>query len=128
MSHVFDNRDVELLAERVRKRERLQGPRIGDFIKFADGVMHRISYDWDGGLQTCDKGSFYIDGSGHADFSGGHYPIIDLANIETTTELMDGDFWFFHHDIRGAHRGVYCKAPCRIFMCGLASNWWQATP
>lgn len=124
MTPQFDAIDGTILAERTLKRHARSGPRVGDFIHMLDGTLRRFTHNWGDGLQTTyrwrdtgrvEVGSFYLDRSGAADYSGGLDDRIPLAEIADTGEHRDGDFWFFHHDDARAHNGVQVKAPCRVF-------------
>lgn len=115
----FDDRDAEILAERVAEWDARPGIRVGDFAIMKDGRLVRFAYDWgrESGIQIAnvDCGSFYIDGSGYVQFSGTLAPQVPHDAFEDTGETRDGAFWFFHHGYVGAYRGVYGKAPCRVF-------------
>ncbi len=111
----FDARDGEILAAREALVNRLSGPRIGDFVRLADGRMMRFSYDLGDALQVSASGSFHLCRSGHASFSGGLEPPIDKERIVGTGELFPGEFWFFHHDYAAAHNGVTALIPCRVY-------------
>lgn len=115
MNNHLDSTDQELLAKRILARESLQGPRIGDYILFPTGQLERFSHDCGHGLQTSPGGSFYIFGCGESSFSGGLNPTTPLENLELTSATLMGNFWFFHHGFAGAHRGVDCLVPCRVY-------------
>lgn len=112
----FDERDQMLLEKKIAAREKICGPRLGDFVKFPNGIIERFSHDWGDSIQTspikyC---SFYL-GNGEASFSGSLNPGIPKSSLKLTEEVVEGEFWFFHHDSPGAGRGVYCTVPCRMF-------------
>lgn len=114
----FDDRDVEIARERVELWNKRSGPRVGDWIAMLDGTLRRFTHHWGDGLQTTcgngDNGSFYF-ARGCMSYSGGLDPSIPIAQIVETSEIRNGNAWFFHHDSSGAHRGVYFTAPCRVF-------------
>jgi len=119
---MLDAKDQELLAERIRRRDAIPGPRIGDFVKLQDGTLRRFTYNWGDRIQTTLPGvshcssSFYLDSTGLASFSGSlddPIPISELHLIEGT--VQDGHFWMFHHNVQRAHNGVDVVAPCRVF-------------
>jgi len=107
----------------VQARERFTGPRVGDFVHMPDGTLRRFTYDWGDGLQTtvgaahpCNgDASFYLGRSGEASFSGSLDSTIPRDRITLTDERHAGRFWFFHHGFPGAHQGVHCDAPCRVY-------------
>lgn len=115
MRPIFDERDQAILNERIGLRDKIGGPRIGDFVKMPDGRTMRFSHDWGDTIQISFGGSFYLAWDGHAAFSGGLEPSIDKDNIIDTGETKKGLFWFFHHDHRQASNGVDVGAPCRIY-------------
>lgn len=111
----FDERDAELLAKRVHERDAITSPRIGDYIRFPSGELERFSSGWVDGLQTSPGGSFYLCHNGAASFSGSLNPSTPRDKITLTSETLPGSFWFFHHDLPGAGRGVYFDIPCRVY-------------
>jgi len=113
---VPDDLDAKLLAEKeaawnARAPNR---PRVGDFVMIGTRTG-RFSHDWNDTIQWSKGGSWYLHDHGYASFSGGLNPPIPVAGLTLTEEVRDGDFWFFHHDRAGAHRGVGCKMGCRVF-------------
>ncbi len=120
----LDEQDQAIVAERVARLDSIEGPRVGDFVVFADGVERRISHayymadGWEANTyQTSAGGSFYLQESGHLSFSGSLRPVV---NGETLTEIAtcrDGSAWIFHHDHHTAHNGVDFKIPLRVFAC-----------
>jgi hypothetical protein len=118
----FDERDAELLKLRIEAREKIDGPRIGDFVIFDNGVIGRFSHDWGDKIQwsSCPNGDhwgFHLFSDGHASFSGSLNPSIMKDQLECgrSEDDRNGKFWFFHHDFAGAGRGVYCDVPCRVY-------------
>lgn len=114
----FDDRDAEILRERVALwQTRIGKPRVGDFVRMVDGELRRFTYNWGDGLQTTyggQSGSFYFGGN-YMDYSGSLDSAVPIESIRDTGETMDGDAWFFHHGLSGAHRGVTVKVPCRVY-------------
>jgi len=117
----FDARDAEILAKREQLFNRQQGPRVGDFLRVADGIR-RFTHDWGDGIQTtvgknhpCNGDSSFYLGEGYASFSGSLDPAIEKTKLRDTGETLEGSFWFFHHDFWGADCGVNFKIPCRVF-------------
>lgn len=113
----FDEKDAFLLAEKIRLREKIPGPRIGDYVFLKNGSLHRFTHEWDESIQTAPagNGSFYL-GNGYASYSGGLDPAIPKDKLELIPyQEMNGRFWFFHHDIRAAHQGVNCEIKCRLY-------------
>ncbi len=128
MRPVFDDRDAAILEQRTIAYDKRQGPRVGDFVIFADGVTRRVSYiwDWDSdddtSVQTSDGGSYYL-GDGYVSMSGGLYIGVPGKSLTLTDEVRDGRAWFFHHDYHTAHNGVDVSLPFRVFTCDrVASN------
>jgi len=114
----LDDRDEDILFERVTRRARIKGPRVGDFCILKSGEVRRFTHDWDDGLQITVKdqaGSFYFDASGLLDYSGSLDPIIKKANLKERVELREGAVWFFHHNEHRAHNGVRALIPCRVY-------------
>lgn len=121
MRLTFDERDAEILHKRETAFNLVSGPRVGDFLRTADGML-RFTHDWGDSIQTTVRAkhpcygdaSFYLS-EGYASFSGSLDPAIDKKSLRDTGEIMQGSFWFFHHDSAGADRGVSCAIACRVF-------------
>lgn len=114
MSPEFDERDAFILAGRQVELDGRQGPRVGDWIEFADGMVARISHDWGDSVQYSYGGSFYL-GDGYASYSGGLEPGIPVDSLTPTDEVRPGPVWFFHHDQARAHNGVNTAANFRVY-------------
>jgi hypothetical protein len=118
----FDFRDAAILADRELLFNRNTGPRVGDFVRLADGTLHRFTHDWSPkhGIQITSsldpaQGSFHLSRVGLASYSGGLDPCIPYARIRDTGEKRKGRFWFFHHDYATAHNGVNVEIECRVY-------------
>lgn len=113
----FDEIDQKILEECVAARDKIDRPRIGDFVRFPTGQLERFSYDCGDRLQTSPirAGSFYLGRDGLASFSGSLNPPIPLDSVRLTDETLQGEFWFFHHNQVGAGRGVGFSIPCRVY-------------
>lgn len=117
MDNPLDTKDQELLATAVLLRDQETGPRIGDYVLFATGQLERFSHDWGADIQTSPGGSFYLNKSGRGSLScGGLNPATPREELELTSATLPGSFWFFHHGLAGAGRGVYFDIPCRVFV------------
>lgn len=111
-----DARDRRIIGERMGALLERKGPRVGDFVDFADGTQRRISYLWPDGAQTSDGGSYYL-GRGYVSMSGALHPCVPLESLEPTGELRAGWVWIFHHDHHTAHNGVDARVSFRVFRC-----------
>lgn len=118
----WDERDDAILAERVAALDAVEGPRVGDFVRFNEGTVRRISYIWRDehetafNVQTSDGGSFYL-GNGYVSMSGSLYSGVKLDTLTLTDETRTGSVWFFHHDMAGQDRGVGARMTFRVFEC-----------
>lgn len=127
-----DERDEEILTQRINELDAVSTPRCGDFVRFADGHLERISHVWDDGVQTSEGGSFYL-GSGYVSFSGGLNPAIPMDELQLSSENHSGSCWFFHHDYFTAHNGIRAEIAFRIYdvagvrqrVKGLGREWWS---
>lgn len=117
-----DERDDAILNERVRSYEQIAGPRVGDFIDFANGETRRISHVWDADwhddgiarLQTSKEGIGFYLGNGYVSFSGSLYTSL-RADTLTPKEMRHGLVWIFHHDLHRAGGAVHAKVQFRVF-------------
>jgi hypothetical protein len=123
----LDERNAAILADRLAQLDAIQGPRVGDWVFFADDVRRRISYIWTDercealSIQTSNGGSYYL-GNGYVSMSGGLFPGFPPVLLEPTGETVDGWVWFFDHDHAGAGRGVDVQVPgFRVFRCAMAA-------
>jgi len=118
----LDDRDREILATRVAMLNKVEGPRVGDFVIFADKIERRISYIWCDEhdtvflIQTSEGGSYHLS-NGHVSMSGGLYDGVKLETLTPTDQVREGSVWFFHHDIWMAHNGVDTTIEFRVFTC-----------
>lgn len=106
-----------MLAERVEKLDKIDGIRVGDFLKLSNGNYLRFSHDWGYSVQVSKMGgdsSFYLD-RGFCSFSGGLYPAIDKSKIKQINDKKMGDVWFFKNDYATAHNGIHFQIDFRVF-------------
>jgi len=128
----LDERDLEIFSQRFHRLQDKHGPRVGDFVRFADGHEERISHIWPDGVQTSEGGSFYL-GDGYCSFSGGLNTAIPTDELEYRAEHKRGSVWFFHHDHFTAHNGVTTDLDFRVYevngvrerIHGLGREWWS---
>lgn len=121
---VLDERNTKIMGERQVALDAVKGPRVGDYVRFANGIERRISYIWDFGddsptnVQTSDGGSFFL-GYGYVSFSGSLYNGVPGPTLTITDEKKLGRAWFFDHDLPGAGRGVQVTVGFRMYLCSL---------
>ncbi len=111
----FDHKDADLLAARLKARRAKKGPLVGDFVLMPDARLMRFSHDWGDDIQISTGGSYYLCKSGLAQMSGGLEPSIGKTKIICADYFYAGSFWFFHHDMSGAHQGVYFTIDCQMY-------------
>ena len=119
ISPAFDARDEELVLARVKLRDAIPGPRVGDFVRMPDGRIERFTYDWGTDIQTTSQGfgegSHYLTREGVASYSGALDEALPKGCLEEQLDCLMGNFWIFHRDISAAHNGVTFSIPCRLF-------------
>lgn len=115
MNEALDAVDQAILEAAIKARESIMSPAIGDFVLFPTGELERFSHDWDEVIQTAPSGSFHLLKCGDGSFSGGLNPAIPVSSLELIPARLPGTFWFFHHGISGAGRGVHCEIMCRVY-------------
>lgn len=123
----ISDKDHAILAARVAAYNQYDGPRVGDFIRFSDGMLHRFSHHWGDSIQTSRADydvSFYL-GEDYISFSGSLNPAIDIEDIHATPEIKLGSVWFFHNGYVAAHSAVYAQVPFRVYETALTSDWWK---
>lgn len=114
----FDDLDEQLRTQGLGIWNNIHGARIGDYVELSCGTLHRISLLTADHFQLAEPrfGASYYWAWWYCSFSGGHKPVLyDRSALESTGTVRDGDAWMFHHDQPGAHRGVSCTIPCRVY-------------
>lgn len=113
----LDARDNMIREERAAALDGVNGPRIGDFVRYADGVTERIGAIRDDIIQTSlGEGSFHLGNYG-ASHSGSLRPFITRDTLtEVEGEARAGAVWFFH-DHRQAGNAVETTIPFRVYDC-----------
>jgi hypothetical protein len=93
------------------------GARVGDYLLTPDGTVTRFTHAWKDSIQTggSEGGSYYIGQGGYLSYSGGLDPGVPTKFLRETPAFKDGWTWMFSGNHSGAHRGVYYRAPMRVF-------------
>ncbi len=99
--------NLALIDKRKQARQLLKTIQVGDYLERKDGSVSRITYHWGKSVQDGGgAGSFYLDSSGAASYSGSLDDPISLTKIVPTEEEREGRFWLFSCDWSGANRGI----------------------
>ena len=121
MNKILDERDREILSNRLTAYASREGLTTGDVIKFKDGKLMRIAYIWrdqEGNptsVQPCWGGSFFMHKSGGCEMSGGLSSGIDPELFQRTADTAEVEAWFFHHDFAGAGMGRTFSYSARVW-------------
>jgi hypothetical protein len=107
----IDPTNLALLERRVKARNDLIGPRVGDWVRRPDGRETRITHVFnfeeklvqDGGVA---RGQFHLLSDGHESYSGGLDSSFPATRLRLTGERKQGMVWIFDRDYAGAGRGV----------------------
>jgi len=116
----LDEVDRAILVARVIQRDAVEGPRVGDYVRFETGRLARITYLWPCDAQiTALRGSWYLDAGGYVDFSGPLsspvQPAVPIGELQPDDEIRAGEFDFFHHDEHRPNNSVHVMVPCRVY-------------
>lgn len=116
-AYPFDETNLRIAESRQRDRDALEGVRIGDYIRKADGTLVRVTwFTSDGHCKGYPRGSFSMYGGGFVDHSGTvGFDSFEVAALVDTGDREYANFWLFHHGSIGAGRRVDFKALCRVF-------------
>ena len=114
-SHLDDENKLIAADILANWNARIGKPRVGDFLRMANGSLKRFCNDTGDGQQTTKGGSFSISRGAGVSYSGGLDSPIMWERFKPTYEAQKGRFWFFSHDRAGAGRGVDVFLPCRIY-------------
>ena len=117
----LDARDRAILADRVAQLAQVPSPSVGDFVRFADDVLRRVAHVWPDGVQTSDRGSYYL-GPGFVSMSGSLFTPVPQTTLSRTDDTVDGTVWFFHHDVPRPHNGVRARIAFPLFVCTMPST------
>lgn len=112
----FDAMDARILREAIAELDKVEGPRLGDFVKFQDGSINRISVNRHRNeVQTTQHGSFFLGKGGFMEFSGACGAPIARERLTPLSETLEGDVWTFHHGYVVAGGRVDGKVPFRVY-------------
>lgn len=108
--------NVKIINERLKNRRQQPGIAVGDYLRLPDGSESRVTHHWgdevqDGGGQ----GSFYMNKSGNASYSGSLDPGKPIDKIKDTGETKTALFWIFSRGHSGANRGFYFWADAKVW-------------
>lgn len=98
----------QILSFRLTQRAALSGPLTGDYVKYKDGSLSRITYVWPDHCQTGGSrdGAFFLFPDGYCSYSGGLDSGIKTKKLKITDEKITGRIWFFNQGIAGYNRGI----------------------
>lgn len=113
----LDARDRATIAIRMAHRLGRHAPEIGDYVRFPDGTLERISEPLtDGHAQTSRDARFQLREHGTCYCtSGSHNRPVALGSLRPTRERLFGDAWIWHHDRRAAGNGVEFRVAFKVF-------------
>lgn len=110
--------DDEILTDRLTKYNKINGPRVGDWIREQSGRMTRATHDWgdDSIMQHGggEFGQFYL-GDGYISYSGGLDTGIKKASLKLTNEVKAGKVWFFKNDYATAFNDIEYMVDFRVY-------------
>lgn len=115
----FDERDQDIVNRAATAMKDIPGPRVGDWVDFADGEQRRISQVWPEGVQTSKGGSWHLGDKYGCSFSGSLYRSVPTTSLTLTDQVRYGSVWIFHHGLAGAGRGVHTRITFRVYRCDL---------
>lgn len=105
-----------LLAEaRANRRAMIAAdprPHTGEWARFTDGTLRRISHVWEWGngpesIQTSDEGSFYLSIThGYTQMSGGLHPGLAPDLFTLSADTKPARFWIWRDGRAKAHNGI----------------------
>lgn len=108
-----DDRDQQILSERMEAYNTIQEVKVGEFLQYKDTFL-RFSHDWGESIQTSQGGSYYL-GDGYISMSGALNSGVDKSALELTPGHKNGSVWFFHHDYHTGGGGVDFQVSLRVW-------------
>ena len=127
----LDERDQAIVDARAIEYAAIEGPRVGDYLRFPDGALIRVAHVWDGeGVQpSCERfgrGSYYLGstmgGGGFCSYSGSLDPLVPVSALTRTDETKPGSVWIFHHNHPCGGGGRDTAIPFRIYACSVEQH------
>jgi len=118
----LDSEDRRILAKRTALFNRQKGPRVGDFIVFADEVTRRIARvepengSPDRSVYLSDAYFYLSEKEGVLHNTRLHRPV-QIRHMELTDKRRTGSAWTFHHGISTEHNGVNVEIRFRVYRC-----------
>jgi len=109
--------NLEIALRRFVNFSKAKGPRVGDIVKYPDGMHTRFTKNWGDTFQTSSRnytGTFYL-GEDYPVYSGGFEPPIRLDLLKRKPGHELEIFWFFKNGTRRAHNGIDIQLPVRIY-------------
>ena len=108
--------NLKLIKERSEARKNRNEILEGDYLRMPDGSISRITYCWpDSAQDGGGSGSFYLNGSGSASYSGSLNSSKTFEKITPTDETKPALFWIFSRGWSGANRGFYFYIDVRVW-------------
>ena len=114
----LDDIDVQIVAMREDWFKQQPGPRVGDFVRFQDAHMERLSQDSGNDFESTELGFWpaWHLGAGHITFTGGLSKHVLLkTELVDTGETKPGSFWIFQHDHFPNGKAVELTIDCRVY-------------
>jgi hypothetical protein len=120
----LDELDRARVAVRMARRLRCHAAQIGDYVRFADGTLERISEPLpEGRAQTSPDARFQLREHGQCYCtSGSHNEAIALSSLRASGERLLGEAWIWHHYRKGADNGVAFHVAFAVFDCPTAAG------
>jgi hypothetical protein len=113
------DRDKQIYESRKKKYSKIKGIRIGDYVRFPNGYMSRVTHIWeDGHIQAGgSSGGQYYFGDGYISYSGSLSDGFSFNNVivNKSSDYKIGSVWFFHNGFATAGGGVDTYMYFRIF-------------
>jgi hypothetical protein len=113
---VHHDKNHKIINEAFDYLDKIEGIRLGDFVRLGDGHKLRVTHVWDDSIQTYEDGSFCVDHS-NISHSGSLYSGIPKENFSLTDEVKPGLIWVFDSGFWGAYRAVHYLVPFRVYEC-----------
>lgn len=104
-------RDFELLQEKIKLRNKIEVPSVGDYILTKEGDLKRIAINLS--AFGCENefqygniyGSYHLSNNGYSSYSGTCYERVNTTGYKLK-EVKPASFWMWHNNSAGAHRSI----------------------